>query len=361
MRKFVVTAVCVALVGAFGVPSAHAVSVIHCGTTLKQSLKLDRNLLNCTGSGFIVGANNITIDLNGFTIGGDSKAGGVGVYLPDGSKKVTVTNGTITKFDDGVRVVGPGSRGNLFDGLSLVGNRLAGARFNDTSTNQIVKSVMKSNHAGGVLVVSGNRSLISKNEITDHPAVSVKGDANRVDRNQITNTRSSKIASAIRIVGDGNSVTRNSVVGGSNAVSVAGDKNLIDRNTLARGVKSGVAVRGNANQIQRNDIGSFGARGIWLLKSDAGEKDNVVQDNDIEKNKLDGVLSDSRTTRLVNNDASTNGGDGFDVNGDHSFLEGNDADHNRGWGVDASVTGIQGSDNDVSKNGHSCRPARLCA
>jgi parallel beta-helix repeat protein len=239
-------------------------------------------------------------------------------------------------------------------------NREYGARLDETSNNQLLENVIKGNGDGGVLVDTANRNNISENQITNAHSVRVVGDGNRLEKNEITGSRSTSGGGGIAIYGDNNTVRRNEVFRGTNAVAVAGDENLIERNSLASGLNNGVVVLGNANQIARNDIGLFSGRGIWLRSTD-GERDNVLSENEVKRNKLDGILIDSRTSRVIENDSSTNGGDGIDVNGDHTLLNDNNADDNHGWGIIADVAGTQGSGNDVSGNGHSCRPAKLCA
>src|SRR5436190_23620286 len=101
MRKLAVAVTAIVFVS-IGAPAAHAVSILHCGMTVKSSLTLDRNLLNCPNNGFVIGASNITIDLGGFTLGGDAKTGGNGVLNANGYKNVTLQNGTITRFHRGV-------------------------------------------------------------------------------------------------------------------------------------------------------------------------------------------------------------------------------------------------------------------
>lgn len=63
----------------------------------------------CPGYGLIVGASNITLDLNGHRVSGDPQA----LQSPDkpgpllrGVSRVTVMGGTVEGFDDGVTIMG---------------------------------------------------------------------------------------------------------------------------------------------------------------------------------------------------------------------------------------------------------------
>ena len=46
-------------------------SHVACAEMVAVSIALDSDLLNCPGTGLIIGADNVTIDLNGHTIDGD--------------------------------------------------------------------------------------------------------------------------------------------------------------------------------------------------------------------------------------------------------------------------------------------------
>src|SRR5690348_15511399 len=95
-----------AAIGAFlalGTSQALA-SQVNCGDTLTQSTKLDHDLVNCPGDGIVIGAHNITLDLNGHTIDGSGFPPGSsnGVDDSGGFDNVTIENGTITGFRNGV-------------------------------------------------------------------------------------------------------------------------------------------------------------------------------------------------------------------------------------------------------------------
>ncbi len=72
-----------------------------CGTTILADLKLDHDLI-CTGPGLIVGADGITIDLNGHTITGPGS--GVGINVPNRTG-VLIVGGTVRNFLAGVQLV----------------------------------------------------------------------------------------------------------------------------------------------------------------------------------------------------------------------------------------------------------------
>jgi hypothetical protein len=90
-----------ALLGTVLVGTASAAHV-GCGQTITQSTVLDTNVGPCSGEGILIGADNITLDLNGFAVFGISAPGeGPGILL-DERTAVTVRNGTVRLFDAGV-------------------------------------------------------------------------------------------------------------------------------------------------------------------------------------------------------------------------------------------------------------------
>ena len=76
--------------------------ITSCGQTLTTSAVLTQNL-NCTGSGVIVGASGITIDLKGFTLRGDGSGSHHGIDTQMGGfDGLTVKNGAIVNFNHGI-------------------------------------------------------------------------------------------------------------------------------------------------------------------------------------------------------------------------------------------------------------------
>ena len=93
------------------VPSAAFAAAPACGDTLTASTTLHANL-DCSayaGSALTIGANRITLNLNGHTITGPAGQDLDAGVLDNGYKKTTVTNGKILNFTYGVEVEGSSS------------------------------------------------------------------------------------------------------------------------------------------------------------------------------------------------------------------------------------------------------------
>src|SRR5262245_25663247 len=106
-----------------GAGSASA-SHVSCGDTITTDTTLDSDLVDCPNNGIVIGADDITLDLNGHTIDGDGTLAtgcdpqtefcdtGVANDSHDG---VTVRHGSLREFDSGVSLFGPLRHNRLLD------------------------------------------------------------------------------------------------------------------------------------------------------------------------------------------------------------------------------------------------------
>jgi parallel beta-helix repeat protein len=156
---------------------------VSCGDTITQDTALDNDLIDCPGNGIVIGANDITLDLNGHTIAGNgttSKEANLppwslvaGVLF--GGSDASVTNGTIRGFrvgvlsgsfhsriqDDrlvdnveGIRVSEPGDTmtvsGNLITETASFGIFVDDSSFNEIYGNRVLRADT------GILVADGS-------------------------------------------------------------------------------------------------------------------------------------------------------------------------------------------------------------
>src|SRR3954447_14959837 len=78
---------------------------IACGDTITVDARLTANLVNCPAGGVVIGADGITLDLNGHSVDGGASGDDVGIDV-DGHRAVTIANGSVREFAEGVLVVG---------------------------------------------------------------------------------------------------------------------------------------------------------------------------------------------------------------------------------------------------------------
>jgi Right handed beta helix region len=225
--RAIATVSALALLGASGIVRPASAAVVTCGQTITQSTVLDADVGPCPANnahGIIVGADNVTLDLNGHTVfgavgGAAGEGAGVYVFRRTG---VTVRNGTVRDFDGGVVIEGGAANTvtgiTARDNIGIVGvTRYAeGIAILSSADNRIVANTVYHNGplAGiGIYTVinaehqrttSGvsRGNLISRNLVVDNnlPRSQVINDSDgiRVETQSVFNTISGN-----RVTGSG--------------------------------------------------------------------------------------------------------------------------------------------------------------
>jgi Right handed beta helix region len=242
-------------------PTITTSTPVTCGGVVTTSITLSGDV-NCSGSGtngINVGANSITINLNGHTLSGDGTH--YGVYN-SGFTGVVVQNGVISDFDYGIVNFGNSSKGQS---LRLDGNASAGI-FSEANSDVFTGSYFTSNF-DGILVYPGSGDQVTNNWFESNTSVGLYalGPTGMVlSGNKALNTSGDGFG-IIAVSGTGQ-VTGN-VANGNATYGIYLD------NPSATSFKSGVTAT--------NNRAAFNAGfGIW--SSPAGSVDgngNVVQDN----------------------------------------------------------------------------------
>jgi large repetitive protein len=168
-----------------GAPFAAPAGAEHvaCGQVITTDTVLDKPIGPCPLDGIVVGADGITLDLNGYAITGTGPLSqGVGVRVA-GHSGVTVTNGTIRLFRAGVSVESAAS--NTISNLHVVENTggdgivLSGAT---SDNNQVLNNVVVGNGPfDGIGVFGGSNTdkvtgtTISGNTLIDNATSGMTG------------------------------------------------------------------------------------------------------------------------------------------------------------------------------------------
>jgi large repetitive protein len=344
---------------------------LSCGDTITVDTTLDRDLLNCPNNGIVIGADDITLDLNGHVIDGDRTLNrgcdprkelcdlGVGNEGHDG---VTVRNGSVRQFASGVqvgrarenRVLDISSSQNAFFGFLVMRSAQILVRDSSGSRNiapegdgmglfeshdvRIVDNEFRRNPGPGIHVQASTDTLIKGNLFSHSgPGLLLGGEmrADRADRNQVRGNR---------FVGNGAGV-----------LLAGGNRNVIARNRLSRD-EDGIAIEnGRGNLVALNVILDARRSGIYLGLDEPpiGGGDNVVSRNVVRRSGKDGfnVRSEDQHSVLQGNLARRSGDDGFDVESSSTKLARNRAVGNDALGIEA-VDGVSdGGGNRASGNG----------
>jgi parallel beta-helix repeat protein len=310
-----------------------------CGDTITSDTTLDRDLIGCPSNGMVIGADGITVDLNGHTISGDGKLVtrcprrqfcDVGV-ANGGHSGFTVRNGSLRGFATGV-VLG-GARDNLLEQLSSSQNQFFGFVIAGSARTVIRDSSGNDNPApdGDGLGVFGSHDLrIVHNSFRHNGQLGMHiedSTKNLIKGNVIS--RNSDFG--IFLEADGNQVRGNrSIRDGVTGIVVGpGSRNVIAANRI-RGGGEGIAIeKGRANVVARNVVVGVRHSGIRLGigKPSIGSTRTVVRGNLVRASGGDGffVASADRLALLRGNVARGSGDDGFDVESLSATLRGNRA------------------------------------
>jgi len=201
-------------VAALALSSAARAETIYCtpintlptviGTQGIYCLKKDLATSITTGAAITINANNVTIDLNGFKLGGlgggaGSQAKGIAAT---GRTNITLRNGSVRGFYAGIHLAGGGS-GHLIEDMRVEGSLQTGIFIgaagtiirrnvisaigggSDSSaygiyiaangvsvTDNVVDGVHETYQAVGIMMISGSeRGIIAGNEVRDFGAV----------------------------------------------------------------------------------------------------------------------------------------------------------------------------------------------
>lgn len=331
---------------------AAAKSALHCGQTITASTKLTHDLVGCPGTGLVVGADNITIDLNGHSIRGVNAPGSIGI-ADDGHAGLTVKHGAIADFFvDGVR---------LHDAAHSVVRDLRIVRIGAGGAEPVTSAGVLIDGSAGVKVTG---SFISNAvqafqsdgiDILGSPGAVIRG--NRVVRNNWNGVVAieSPHSQLVRNVLDGNGNQGLEVNAGSDAIVVA-------RNIARGNAQSGLVVGAvhGARIVDNRLSGNNGAGQFSFDLIDSLIAGNVSRDNGegielaggqfgshgnrILRNRADGnvdvgiLLEDNANANRVSGNSATGGRDPrgagilvFASTG--NVIDGNDTDRNAGDGI----------------------------
>jgi Tol biopolymer transport system component len=361
---------------------------VQCGDVITQDTTLDSDLTDCPGNGLVIGASNVTVDLNGHVIEGVSGDHGTGIANePDsgsqGYDDVTVENGTIRQFDIGIDVYR--SDGQLVRNVALLSNEYAGVRLSDTQNARVVDNKLRENDMG---IVSGDfpgGAIVERNHVLSnrhngivfydygvghvtrrgvayansariaHNVVAGNGDAgiydessSAIDHNTITRNGAGIVANHGSITLSRNTIQGNEGVGISTGWPSAPH---IIANLISGNGSDGISV-GYCAHVENNVI--TGSRGNGIVAKDG--TCSPIEGNSVSRNRLDGILvggdlnGEFSPFTIAGNVATRNGDDGIDVDPIYgSYLS------PLSWSPDGSRLAFA-SDRDGSRNVYTAKP-----
>jgi|tagenome__1003787_1003787.scaffolds.fasta_scaffold20721864_1 hypothetical protein len=348
-----------------------AARTLGCGEVITVDTTLDGDLVDCPDEGLVIGADDITLDLNGHTIDGDAvspascpvegRVCDVGVDNSAGHRGVTIKGGSIQQFTAGVVVTGG-------------------------DDNQLRRLTIAQTTNEAIAVARSARTLIEGNTITD-PGFAVVVALESSDTAVSHNVASGNDEEGLLVGGTGISVRGNVVSNGANGVDVANGASgvRVEGNVLRNvgdgvivGVVSDTVVRHNAvSAVGGGELGGFGiildgavgttvdqnsvhvsgpGPAIYVAHLDAptAPRDDRVTQNHATSEHADGILvdPDATGTLLAGNAALRSGDDGIDVDAPGTTLTGNLAAYNHDLGIEAVPGVVDGGGNRAVGNGN---------
>jgi parallel beta-helix repeat protein len=164
-----------------------------CGSTITKSVKLTTDLVGCHGAGLRIGADGITVDLNGHTVAAaakrNPKAHGI---FNEGHDRVTIRGGTVSGFGAyGVRLAN--ANRNVVEDMRMTGN-FTGVGLFQSDHGVVRDNWMSGQRFVGVALTGGAGNRVTGNQISDtagagifvQPSHIETGRNHRIDANQLS-------------------------------------------------------------------------------------------------------------------------------------------------------------------------------
>jgi parallel beta-helix repeat protein len=372
-RRQLLALVVVLLTGcwlALGASQASA-SHVSCGDTITADTTLDSDLLNCPNHGIVIGADDVTLDLNGHLVDGDgTPAAGCdprkepcdfGLFN-DGHSGVTVRNGSVREFAQGVlfgtmkgrarnnRVLSVSATANQFTGIGMF-SQVRGLVRNSSGNGSLDRE-------GSGLGLGDSRHVRIVNNSFRHNAHNGITTGFRVASNVIKGNLFARNADEAILMEGGNRyrVTDNRLVRNGAGITLGpGSRNVITGNRVSRG-RDGIRIeKGHDNLVAHNVVLDTRHAGITLGIHDPfiGGADNVVRGNVVRRSRVDGivVVRKDHGSLLAGNVVIGSGDDGFDVDSPTTTLTSNRAVRNTDLGIEAVFGVTDGGGNIARENG----------
>jgi hypothetical protein len=371
-KKTLSSAVAVVVV-LLGIDAADArASHVSCGQTIVASTVLDSDLVNCPGDGIVIGASNVTLDLNGHTIDGSSSfpwSGHDRGVRALSVRGLRIRNGTIQEFSGAVQLIDvdnsvisglvvQGGNPYVFDGIHVEGNPdgnrirdntlltggitvAEGAWSGDELYRPSDNRVERNYTDGGILLLYVDGSLVADN-VTRDPIVTIgifesgyRGNAaeeNVIERNDVSDSWTTY---GIVLSNDARrNIVRDNDVAGAEILTMLGFDNRVEGNRVHGSPGAGIRIGNGSYEASRT----------------------LVAGNEVYEN-VDGVRVDPSATGTVLdlNVARQNSDDGIDVDNAQTTISRNSAYQNGDWGIEAVAGVLDGGGNGAWSNG---RPAQ---
>lgn len=276
-----------------------------CGSTVDRSITLTGNLTNstggseCSGSGIVIGADNLIINCGGYWLmGDDSGTTDYGIDNSGGYDNVTIMNCGIRDFWRGVYAVG--AENNSITNNTVTSQGQNGIFIDTGSSGTNITDNVVSDNAGNGIVSTGasNNVTIANNIAIDHNAggfnsgITIGSSADVVIENNLVynNNRGISFSSSNRTFVQHNVATNNTDRGIYH--SSTSWNNTIFNNTITETGTYGIYLLGFTNvptytNVSNNTVTGSGTYGIFVSNADNNTIYNNFFNNTVNVNETD--------------------------------------------------------------------------
>ena len=275
----------VAVVACLGLLPATASAVhVQCGDTITQDTTLDSDVV-CTDQnsvGLVIGGDDLTLQLNGYTLQGADVANSDGI-ADDGTARSGIAirgslTGTIEGFEDGVDLDAANSKVMKL-GVTATGYGVA-IRGDGNYIYRVTVDMSAGSGIAGIEAL-GNGLFLGANQILGSPLTSpddgivVYGDNPEIIYNNVTGCAFDGVVAGTYTAG---MIARNTVTGCDIGFTPSGTGIKIQTNN-ASGNCIGMVVDDPAAFVRYNDAHNNCAEGILILQAGATVKRNRANNN----------------------------------------------------------------------------------
>jgi parallel beta-helix repeat protein len=326
-------------------------SQLSCGDPITADTTLQADLTDCESNGIVIGADGITLDLNGHTISGDGKPVrrcprhqlcDFGV-ANDGHDGVTVRNGSLRGFGTGVlvaaaqdnRLIELSSSHNQFFGFVIADSSRTVIRDSSGNDNprpdgdglgvfmshdlRIVHNSFRRNGQLGMHIEDSTRNLIKGNVLARNGdfGILLEGDGNQLRGNHSVRDG---VAGIQLGPGSRNVIAGNRIDGSGEGIGLEKSRGtVVARNVIVGvrhdGIRLGMwdpPIGSTRTVVRRNLVIDSGRDGYRVAQRDRGA---LLVGNVARRSGDDGFDIDSRSARLMRNRALGSAGQGFELQG----------------------------------------------
>ena len=271
---------------------------INCGDVIYHSVKLGHDLV-CSGTGLIIGADDVVIDCdNHYLIGS-----GIGYGIENTYNNVTITHCRITNFDYGIYMHSIADHNHILNN-SIYQNDYHGVFLDDAWWNEIRDNSINSNGGNGLLLNRSKYNDIASNNFINNSWHGIQ-------------LKENSIANAI----DGNFINQNHWSG----IGVDTDSNTLENNYISYNSYHGIHLNSaNNNEVRHNWIWNNSESGVYAYNS----TNTKITDNWIYSNRNGVYLSNSNCNNVSFSDILSNDNGVYLYHSGNNVIRSNDFSQN---------------------------------